>query len=167
MFLHSVSGLISFLFCFHSIGFSRLFTWDKWSSVYSRHLPYLQELAQTSHVFGLDVIRTFAVYILAPLKACQRHQVVLQCIIYSAVLVKLGSWLHQPFKTRYHYCCLKTATAQRGWQDAFVMWRDLTVTWSVGKQLCTLPSREGALNTTKVSALGEATAPQATSVLVK
>lgn len=104
-----MSGLISFLFCFHSTGFSRLFIWGKWLSVYSRHLPYLQELAQTTHIFGLGVIRTFALYTLAPLKTCQRHQVVLQYIIYSAVQVKLGGWLHQPFKTRYHYCCLKQA----------------------------------------------------------
>lgn len=89
-----------FLFCFHTIGFSRLFIWGKWLSIYSRHL-YLQELAQTSHIFGLVVIRTFALYTLPPLKTCQRHQVVLQPIIYSAVQVKLGGYFHQPFKIRY------------------------------------------------------------------
>lgn len=89
-----------FLFCFHTIGFSRLFIWGKWLSIYSRHL-YLQELAQTSHIFGLVVIRTFALYTLPPLKTCQRHQAVLQPIIYSAVQVKLGGYFHQPFKIRY------------------------------------------------------------------
>lgn len=62
-----------FLFCLHSTGFSRLFIRGKWLSVCSRYLSYLQELAQTSHIFGLGLIKTFALYTLAPLKTCQKH----------------------------------------------------------------------------------------------